>query len=195
MSVLGALNAAVGGMDAQAAALSAISNNVANSQTVGFKETDTSFLDYVTQANATSEAPGRSSHCRNMRIRCRARSPRSSNPTSLAVSGNGFFPVQLPIGTSGTGGVTYSPDQYYTQAGDFSLNNDGNLENSEGYVLDGYPATNAAGTAFNTNALGPIQVSQAPSPPVDDDHRRSQCQPGGDAARGHDELHVHGADL
>jgi flagellar hook protein FlgE len=166
MSVLGALNAAVGGMDAQAAALSAISNNVANSETVGFKETDTSFLDYVTQANATSEAPGQVVALPEYQNSVQGTVTQVSNPTSLAVSGNGFFPVQLPIGTAGTGGVTYSPDQYYTQAGDFSLNNNGNLENSEGYVLDGYPATNAAGTAFNTNALGPIQVSQAPSPPI-----------------------------
>jgi flagellar hook protein FlgE len=152
-------------MDAQAAALSAISNNVANSETVGFKETDTSFLDYVTQANATSEAPGQVVALPEYENAVQGTVTQVSNPTSLAVSGNGFFPVQLPIGSAGTGAVTYSPDQYYTQAGDFSLNANGNLENSEGYVLDGYPA-NAAGTAFNTNALGPIQVSQAPSPPV-----------------------------
>ena len=54
MSVLGSLNTGVSGMDAQAAALSAISNNVANSQTIGYKETNTSFVDYVTQATATS---------------------------------------------------------------------------------------------------------------------------------------------
>ena len=47
MSLIGSLNAAVGGMDAQAAALANISDNVANSQTVGFKETDTAFEDML----------------------------------------------------------------------------------------------------------------------------------------------------
>jgi flagellar hook protein FlgE len=150
-------------MDAQAAALSAISNNVANSQTVGFKGTNTSFLNYVTEASATSEAPGAVVALPEYTNTVQGTITQVSNPTSLAVSGNGFFPVQLPTGPSGSG--AFSPEQYYTQAGDFSLNNAGNLQNSEGYVLDGYPA-NAAGTAFNTNALGPIQISQAPSPPV-----------------------------
>jgi flagellar hook protein FlgE len=89
-----------------------------------------------------------------------------SNPTSLAISGNGFFPVQMPIGTAGAGSSSFSPLQYYTQAGDFSLNNNGYLQNSEGYVLDGFPAANQAGTSFATNALQPIQVSEASSPPV-----------------------------
>jgi flagellar hook protein FlgE len=166
MSVLGALNAAVGGMDAQAAALSAISNNVANSQTVGFKETGTSFVNYVTQASATAEAPGQVVALPEYENSIAGTVTSTGVSTSLAISGNGFFAVSQPVGTPGSGNVTYSPTQYYTQAGDFSLNANGNLENSEGYVLDGYPASNAAGTAFNTNALAPIQISEAPSPPV-----------------------------
>src|ERR1700742_3961209 len=105
MSLLGALNAGVGGMDAQAAALTAISNNVANSQTVGFKETDTSFLDYVTQASATAEAPGAVVALPQYMNSVEGTVPQVSDPTSLAVSGNGFFAVQLPIGTSATGAV------------------------------------------------------------------------------------------
>jgi flagellar hook protein FlgE len=166
MSVLGALNAGVSGMDAQAAALSAISNNVANSQTVGYKETDTSFVDYVTQASATSEAPGSVAALPQYMNAVAGTPTQTGNPTSLAVSGAGFFPVQLPVGTSGAGTAGFSPLQYYTQAGDFSPNNQGYLQNSEGYVLDGFPAANAAGTSFNTNALQPILISQTPSPPV-----------------------------
>jgi flagellar hook protein FlgE len=166
MSVLGALNTGVSGMDAQAAALSAISNNVANSQTVGYKETDTSFVDYVTQASATSEAPGSVAALPQYMNATAGTPTQTGNPTSLAVSGAGFFPVQLPVGASGAGTSSFSPLQYYTRAGDFSPNSQGYLQNSEGYVLDGFPAANAAGTSFNTNALQPIQISQAPSPPV-----------------------------
>jgi flagellar hook protein FlgE len=153
-------------MDAQAAALSAISNNVANSQTVGFKETDTAFVNYVTEATATAEAPGQVVALPEYENALDGTVTSTGVSTSLAISGNGFFPVSQPVGTPGSGNVTYSPTQYYTQAGDFSMNANGNLENSEGYVLDGYPATNPAGTAFNTNALAPIQISEAPSPPV-----------------------------
>ena len=166
MSLLGALNAGVGGMNAQSAALTAISNNVANSQTVGYKETDTTFLNYVSQASTTSAGPSAVVAAPQYMNTVQGTVTQVSNPTSLAISGSGFFPVNLPIGSSSTGTTTYSPDQYYTQAGDFTLNNSGNLENSEGYVLAGYPSTDAAGTSFNTNALGPIVISQAPSPPV-----------------------------
>ena len=110
MSVLGALNAAVGGMDAQAAALSAISNNVANSQTVGFKETDTSFVSYVTQASATAEAPGQVVALPEYENALQGTVTSVSNPTSLAIAGNGFFPVQMPVGDPGSGNMTSQPD-------------------------------------------------------------------------------------
>ena len=55
MSISGAMNTAVSGLNAESAALASISNNVANSQTVGFKQADTSFVDYLTQTNASTD--------------------------------------------------------------------------------------------------------------------------------------------
>ena len=51
MSVFGALNTAVSGLSAQSHAFTDISNNIANSQTVGYKATETSFSDYVLTRN------------------------------------------------------------------------------------------------------------------------------------------------
>jgi flagellar hook protein FlgE len=159
MSLIGSLNAAVGGMNAQAAALSSISDNVANSQTVGFKETDTSFSDYVTQSSAAVHAPGAVLARPEYTNSVQGTVTQVSNPTSVAISGSGFFPVQRLTGTSGV-----NPLQYYSRVGDFSPNNDGNLINSAGYALDGWPAT--AGATMDTSKLTPIQISQAPSDPV-----------------------------
>jgi flagellar hook protein FlgE len=161
MSLIGSLNAAVGGMAAQAAALSSISDNVANSQTVGFKETDTAFSDYITQSSATFHAPGAVVALPEYTNSVQGTVSQVSNATALAVSGNGFFPVQLP-----TSATTVSPQQYYTRAGDFTADKNGNLVNSTGYVLDGWLANPLAPTTFNTSALAPIQISQAPSAPV-----------------------------
>jgi flagellar hook protein FlgE len=147
-------------MNAQAVALSSISDNVANSQTVGFKETDTAFIDYVTQSTTTLHAPGAVVALPQYTNSIEGTVSQVSNPTALAISGNGFFPVQLP-----TGPTTFSPQQYYTRAGDFTADKNGNLTNSTGYVLDGWPPAATPGT-FNSNALGPIQISQAPSAPV-----------------------------
>jgi flagellar hook protein FlgE len=47
MGILGAMQTAVSGMQAQAYALDNISGNIANSQTIGFKRIDTSFQDLV----------------------------------------------------------------------------------------------------------------------------------------------------
>ena len=160
MSLIGSLNAAVGGMNAQSAALNAISDNVANSQTVGFKQTDTSFVDYLTESSATVHTPGAVTARPDYTNAQQGAVTQVSSPTSLAVTGGGLFAVQQP-----TGGSSFSPLQYYTRAGDFTPNSNGYLVNSAGYALDGWPATNAAGTSFDTTALGPIKISQAPSAP------------------------------
>jgi flagellar hook protein FlgE len=56
MSLFGAMTTAIGGLNAQSRALANVSNNLANSQTVGYKRVDTSFIDLVTQSSRTSNS-------------------------------------------------------------------------------------------------------------------------------------------
>ncbi|MFL5251329.1 MAG: flagellar basal body protein [Rhodopila sp.] len=58
MSLFGALSTAISGLNAQSAAFGNISDNVANSQTTGFKRVDTSFVDYLTTSTAKENEPG-----------------------------------------------------------------------------------------------------------------------------------------
>ena len=58
MSLFGSLTAAISGLTAQSRALGDISDNVANSQTIGYKRVDTSFVAYITQSTATVNEPG-----------------------------------------------------------------------------------------------------------------------------------------
>ena len=53
MSLFGALTAAISGLTAQSKALGNISDNIANSQTIGYKRVDTNFVSYITQSKAT----------------------------------------------------------------------------------------------------------------------------------------------
>ena len=53
MSLFGAMNTAISGLTAQSSAFTNIGDNVANSQTVGYKRVDTSFIDYLTTSTAT----------------------------------------------------------------------------------------------------------------------------------------------
>lgn len=161
MSLFGAMDAAVGGMNAQSVALGSISDNIANSQTVGFKGTDTNFDNYVIEASASAHSPGAVVARPGYTNTNQGTIAAVTNPTSLAIAGAGFFAVQKPITAS-----TFSPQPFYTRAGDFAPNSAGYLINSAGYALNGWPASNAAGTQFNTNAAAPIQISKAPSPPA-----------------------------
>ena len=58
MSLFSAINTAISGLTAQSTAFGNISEDVANSQTAGFKRVDTSFIDYLTTSTATDNEPG-----------------------------------------------------------------------------------------------------------------------------------------
>lgn len=161
MSLLGSLNAAVGGLNAQSAALSSISDNVANSQTVGFKGTNTAFVNYVTQSDANTRAPGAVVARPQYTNSLQGAVLQVNSPTSLAVAGAGFFAVQRPVG-----GGAFDPQPYYTRVGDFTPNSEGLLINSAGYALNGWRSLDTAGSAFDVDQTGPIQISKAPSVPV-----------------------------
>ena len=125
MGLLSALNASVTGMAAQANYLSSISENISNSNTVGYKEADTQFQDLVDQAGVAGDyaADGVTTSIR-YNVSEQGDLTSTSSATDLGIEGNGFFLVQ---DTSG--------DIFLTRAGSFSTNGSGNLVNSAGYTL------------------------------------------------------------
>ena len=58
MGIFGAMTTAITGLRAQSTALEHISNNIANSQTTGYKRTETSFVDLVPDSPAKVQALG-----------------------------------------------------------------------------------------------------------------------------------------
>jgi len=164
MSLFSAINTAISGLSAQSTSFGNISEDVANSQTVGFKRVDTSFTDYLTTSTATQNEPGavvaRPDYVNNVQ----GSITQTDNPLGMAIAGQGFFAV-----SQSTGAVnnvpTFNPQQYYSRAGDFTMNAQGYLVNSAGQYLNGWtvdPKTNAV----DQNALVPIQVSQQTYNPV-----------------------------
>lgn len=166
MSLFGALNTSVSGLSAQSAAFGNISENVANSQTVGFKAVDTNFIDYLTTSTAQQNEPGavvtRPDYTNNVQ----GTITQSSDPTALAISGQGFFAVSEQNGTvAGSTDPTFNPQTYYTDAGDFQPDANGYLVNSAGEYLQGWTVDPATGAA-NQSQLAPIQVTQTRFNPV-----------------------------
>jgi flagellar hook protein FlgE len=164
MSLFGAMNSAISGLNAQSNAFGNISDNVANSQTIGFKRVDTNFVDYLTTSTAAVNEPGaavaRPSYVNDVQ----GAVTQTDNPLGLAIAGHGFFAVSQEIGQV-VGLPTFNPQQFYSRAGDFQLNKDGYLVNSAGQFLNGWQVDPTTGIA-NRNALNPIQIAQTVFNPV-----------------------------
>lgn len=163
MSLFGAMSTAISGVGAQSAAFGNISDNVANSQTVGFKRVDTNFIDYLTTSTAEVNDSGSVAAKPDYVNDVQGTVTQTQSALNLAITGQGFFAVSKQNGT--TNGVpTFDDQQYYSRAGDFSLNKNGYLANSAGAVLDGW-SVNASGT-LQKNTIAPIQVTKSVFAPV-----------------------------
>ena len=151
MSLFSAMMASVSGMQGQATLLSTISDNIANSSTTGYKQANAAFEDMLSQVSTTTYTAGGVGTTIGYGISTQGDLQSAASSTDLGISGNGFFVVQDASGNT-----------YLTRAGDFSPNVNGNLVNSEGYTLMGYPDT--TGTAALPGSVGqlvPITITTA----------------------------------
>lgn len=138
MGIFGALTTAVTGLQAQSFALENISGNIANSQTFGYKRTDTSFADLVMGGsfNPRLQTSGSVAAFSRPTNDLQGSLVNSSSGTSLAIKGSGFLMVQAPTGESG-GLPQFGGGDLYTRRGDFELDRNGHLVNGAGYFLMG----------------------------------------------------------
>lgn len=146
------------GLDASSTALTTIANNLANMNTVGYKDQNTVFQDlfYQNIGSTGSGDPiqsGAGADVQTIESNFTPGSPETTDVnTDVAIGGTGFFVVQQ-------NGV-----QSYTRAGDFSEADDGTLITSGGAEVLGYPAVN--GQIVQTQGLAPINVGSGyTSPP------------------------------
>ena len=166
MSVFGALDTAVSGLSAQSLAFSNISNNISNSQTVGYKATDTNFSDYVltsTDAEGTNGTVRASTASEN---ESQGTITSSTNALALAISGRGFFSVDEESGDSTGSKPTFQNTGYYTRNGDFTEDKSGYLVNSSNEYLNGYMVDPSTG-ALNTTSLQTINVANVAFRPTE----------------------------
>lgn len=163
MSLFGSLTTAIGGLAAQSRALGHVSDNVANSQTVGYKRVDTNFVNYLTQSSATGHEPGTVIARPAFTNTVQGTVEQSDSPLSLAIGGQGFFSVAAARGTV-NGQPTFDDRQFFTRAGDFRMDKDGYLVNGSGYYLQGWPSDSAGNPDRTT--LSPIRVNQQVFNPV-----------------------------
>ena len=143
------LSTSLSGLDASSEQLSVIGNNLANLNTVAFKDQTTNFSDLFYQQLGSTGAGnpiqvgvgvGVGSISSNM---TQGSLQTTGVPSDVAIQGNGYFVLQ---GASG-------PE--YTRAGDFGVSATGQLVATDGSVVLGYPATNGV---VNSNAA-PVAIT------------------------------------
>lgn len=146
-------NTALSGIRAANTDLQVTGNNIANTSTIGFKSSRAEFGDVYTNSllGGGSNTPGSGVTTQAIRQQFTQGNLKfTQNELDLAVNGAGFFVVSK------------NDDQLYTRAGTFGLDKDGNIVNSTGALLQGFPADDN-GTV--SGILGNLRVdvsSQAP---------------------------------
>jgi flagellar basal-body rod protein FlgG len=162
-----ALWAAKTGLDAQQTRLAVVSNNLANVNTAGFKKGRAVFEDLlyqnVTQVGGSTsqdtQAASGLSIGTGVRVVATEKTftqgglNQTGNPMDMAINGRGFFQVLMPDGTLA-----------YTRAGDFQLNNQGQLVTSAGYVVQPAITIPAGAQSVTIGNDGTVSVSLAGSP-------------------------------
>lgn len=132
------LYTAASGMQAQELSLDNIANNLSNANTSGFRSRRLQFEDLIYQNIVTPGAPNTQQTIipAGLQVGLGSRSAATeviqqqgnfnatSNPLDLAIQGAGFFQILLPSG-----------EIAYTRAGNFSVDNVGNLVTSDGNPL------------------------------------------------------------
>lgn len=152
MSIYGAMFSGVSGLNAQSQALGIISDNISNINTVGYKGTSAQFYTLVTQAaTKTTFTPGGVQSVPVQGIDRQGLLQGTASKTDIAIAGRGFFVVNEDADP------TQGSEFLYTRAGSFQPDEDGNLVNSAGYYLQGWPMTNGV-LPNNTSVLSSVET-------------------------------------
>jgi flagellar hook protein FlgE len=151
MGILTSLFTAVSGLNTYGNAMSVIGNNIANVGTAGFKSSRASFADLVSASlggGSTTGQVGLGVFLNDVQTSfIQGSLSNTGNALDLAIDGNGFFNVRDAAGT-----VSYS------RAGQFQVNNLGEIVDPSGRFLQGYQAST---TGVILGTVGNITLSTA----------------------------------
>ncbi len=158
MTISSSLNAGVAGLGANATRLAAISDNISNSATYGYKRVEADFQSLVISSNGGSYSAGGVRSTTHRLIDERGSLVSTSNPTDLAVRGRGMLPVarasQVDAGNT---------QMQLTTTGSFRTDAAGRLVTESGLILLGWPALpDGSIPSFprdTSDGLEPVQIN------------------------------------
>ncbi|NVM57461.1 MAG: flagellar hook-basal body complex protein, partial [Desulfobacterales bacterium] len=133
MGLSSALFSGISGLNTLGNSMTVVGDNIANVNTVGFKASRVTFQDVLSQTVATTAGTaqvGRGTSLADISSSFAQGSFESTDcTTDLAIGGEGFFVVCDP---------TTKENVYYTRAGEFRFDKEGNFTNPAGYVVRGW---------------------------------------------------------
>lgn len=160
MTISSSLNAGVAGLTANATRLATISDNIANSATLGYKRIEADFHSMVISSHGGTYSAGGVRTTTQRLIDQRGALVATANPTDLAVRGRGMLPVARISDIAAGNGAS---QMYLATTGSFRTDADGYLRSESGLVLLGWPAL-ADGTVptfprDTAEGLQPVQIN------------------------------------
>lgn len=133
MSIFGAMQSGISALASQSSSMGAISDNIANVNTVGYKSNSVAFSTLVTKQSSSSlYSPGGVQSKPKQSISAQGLLSATSNSTDVAISGSGYFVVNQSA-NPGEGDLWA-----YTRAGSFSVDENGYLKNTGGYYAQAW---------------------------------------------------------
>ncbi len=165
--MLRALYSSAAGMESQQLNLDVIANNLANVNTTGFKKSKIEFQDLLyqtTRAAGSEQGAGNqlptglqvgngSRPVATSRIFTTGELTQTGERLDVAISGDGFFEVQMPDGT-----------RAYTRDGALKTASDGRITTSDGLVVTGFQPVPPGTTSINIAANGEVTYNGANGP-------------------------------
>ncbi|ART79751.1 flagellar hook protein FlgE [Oceanisphaera avium] len=146
-------NIALSGVNAAQKDLDVTANNIANVNTIGFKESRAEFADVYANsifANAKTQTGSGVQTAAVSQQFHQGALQFTDNSLDMAINGSGFFVVSNEIG---------SLDRTFTRAGAFRLNNEGFVTNSQGHFLQTYKANSDGSPAgLGINSTQPLRI-------------------------------------
>ncbi len=151
------------GMEAQQANIDVIAHNLANVNTTAFKRSRADYQDLLYQEIKTAGASSSPSTIvptgihvgQGVRMVSTAKMfsqgnfKQSGNALDLAIEGDGFFQITMPVGGTGD-----------TSTGEFKVDRDGRIVTSDGYVMEPEISLPQDAITITISADGIISVTQ-----------------------------------
>ncbi|BAC13520.1 flagellar basal body rod protein FlgG [Oceanobacillus iheyensis] len=163
--MLRSMYSGISGMKNSQTKLDVIGNNIANVNTVGYKKSMVNFQDMMSQT--TSGAQGSTANRGGVNasqvglgstigaisnIHTQGFQQVTNNPLDFAIEGDGMFVLVEGVDADGEGGTNIDLDNVntaYSRAGNFYLDDNGNIVNSQGLYLVGFVGDPAQESTIN----------------------------------------------